>query len=143
MSPIEVREFTVEELLWLTDRMQMNVSEKEKIIYFSPKGNVDAFPAISFYIRNQKNFLFPFVVIEDMELSRVLMVKLDSLFQNDSRVEKLMLNRVTFKEGAGKAFSLLHKTIKHLIFANCKMSKEDEAYLRGKRKPGEILVTVV
>jgi len=67
--------------------MQVNVSEKEKIIYFSPKGNVDAFPVIGLYIKNRKNFLFPFVVIEDMELSQAHMIKLDYFFQGDSRVK--------------------------------------------------------
>ena len=57
------------------------------------------------YIRNRENYVFPYVVIENIQLSQKEVEKLDEVVKTDNRIMKLMFHHFKFEEGAVQSFS--------------------------------------
>lgn len=137
----------------LVTRIQRSISPNEKIFYFSPKENTyknlteKENTLVNFIIylciQSKKNFIFPFVVIEDVRLIPQEVLKLDILFQADERIVKVMFNRVKFEESSIFYFHNYAVMLKEIIFVDCIMSEDEEKYLRNERKPNQIIFTVI
>lgn len=91
---------------------------------FTTIGDNYIFFILYLYIRNRENYVFPYVVIENIQLCKDEVEKLDEVVKTDNRIKKLMFYHVKFEEGAVKSFCLSDTVINHLLFVNCTMRNE-------------------
>ena len=153
LDPFESKQFTKEEIDELTSCIQILVFKDKKIIRFStkaktienltPEENTFINVAIFLHIRNRANFIFPFVVIENVELSISEANDLNEIFENDKRIIKVMFNRVNFEKNAIFYFSLSKKMVEEIIFVDCTMSEQEKGYLKLERGQHAITFIIV
>ena len=142
-TKFQSRLYTAEEISSKTEGYDLEVIPDEKVTILRQLGNGEDERYFALYIKEERNFLFPRVVIEDTRMTLGGAKYFEIAFKSQNRISKVMFHKVEFSPKALDEFSFKgYNSIKEVLFIDCNINYADTIVLKWRGKENGIKVII-